>query len=60
MPNQYDGSPVKCQGFVIQCNLYIGNHPADFTSDKDRVDFVTSLLTGKPLMGHSPVGLSRF
>ena len=37
----------------MQCDLSIDHPPADYTSDKDRVDFiislVTSLLTGKAL-----------
>ena len=33
----------------MQCNLYIDHHLTDFTSDKDRVDFIISLLTGKAL-----------
>ncbi|XP_042185545.1 LOW QUALITY PROTEIN: microtubule cross-linking factor 1-like [Oncorhynchus tshawytscha] len=45
MPNKYDGSPGKCQGFLMQCNLYIDHHRTDFTSDKNRVDFVISVLT---------------
>lgn len=43
MPNKYDGSPRISHS--VTCTLTIT--PADFTSDKDRVDFIISLLTGK-------------
>jgi hypothetical protein len=33
----------------MHCNLYIDHHLTDFTSDKDRVDFIISLLTGNAL-----------
>ena len=68
MPGKYEGSPGKCNGFLI----YIENNPTNFTTDKSRVDFNVSLLTGKALdwtnaiwtanstepriRGHSPSG----
>lgn len=49
MPGKYDGSPGKCQGFLMQCSKYIEHNPTIFSTDKSRVDFVVSLLTGKAL-----------
>ncbi|XP_077953086.1 uncharacterized protein LOC144390462 [Gasterosteus aculeatus] len=49
MPGKYDGSPGKCLGFLMQCGMYIAHHSANYQTEKDRVDFVISLLTGRAL-----------
>ena len=49
MAGKYDGSPGKCQGFLMQFSKYTEHDPINFATDKSRVDLVVSLLTGKPL-----------
>uniref|UniRef100_A0A3B3SLN6 DUF4939 domain-containing protein n=1 Tax=Paramormyrops kingsleyae TaxID=1676925 RepID=A0A3B3SLN6_9TELE len=45
MPEKYDGNPDHCQAFLMQCELYVEEHPDRF-EETARVRFVISLLTG--------------
>ncbi|KAL7884792.1 hypothetical protein AOLI_G00075620 [Acnodon oligacanthus] len=47
LPERYDGSPDLCQGFLMQCSMFIEHHPEQFLKEIDKVHFVISLLTGK-------------
>lgn len=47
LPEKYDGNPDYCQAFLIQCGLYIEEHPERFVEETARVRFVISLLTGQ-------------
>nr|XP_023669304.1 uncharacterized protein LOC111844764 [Paramormyrops kingsleyae] len=47
MPEKYDGNPDHCQAFLMQCGLFIEEHPEHFTDETARVRFVSSLLTGR-------------
>ncbi|KAL0186165.1 hypothetical protein M9458_017835, partial [Cirrhinus mrigala] len=40
---------TECSGFLLQVNLYIQMQPQQFPSEKSKVAFFTSLLTGKAL-----------
>lgn len=48
-PEKFDGSPVKCKGFLLQCPLFIRQQPALYPTDVSRISFVCSLLMGKAL-----------
>ena len=48
MPGKYDGSPGKCQRFLIQCSKYIEHNPTNFAPNKSRW-ILLSLLTGKAM-----------
>ncbi|KAL6491530.1 hypothetical protein MHYP_G00018750 [Metynnis hypsauchen] len=47
LPERYDGSPDLCQGFLMQCSMFIEHHPEQFLTEIDKIHFVISLLTGK-------------
>lgn len=46
-PARYDGDLGACGRFLLQCNLVFQQQPATYHSDKSRVAFITSLLSGK-------------
>uniref|UniRef100_A0A3B3SA72 CCHC-type domain-containing protein n=1 Tax=Paramormyrops kingsleyae TaxID=1676925 RepID=A0A3B3SA72_9TELE len=46
MPEKYDGNPDHCQAFLMQCGLYVEEHPERFVEETAKVRFVISLLTG--------------
>lgn len=37
MLEMYDGNSDQCQAFLIQCGLYIEEHPESFTEETARV-----------------------
>ncbi|XP_051951303.1 protein LDOC1-like [Xyrauchen texanus] len=45
-PERFDGSSDACQGFLMQCSVYMKYHPL-LRSDSERIHFLISLLTGK-------------
>uniref|UniRef100_A0A3B4E8E4 Uncharacterized protein n=1 Tax=Pygocentrus nattereri TaxID=42514 RepID=A0A3B4E8E4_PYGNA len=47
LPERYDGSPDLCQGFLMQCSMFIEHDPEQFLMEIDKIHFVISLLTGK-------------
>ncbi|KAI2645073.1 Transposon Tf2-8 polyprotein [Labeo rohita] len=49
VPAKFAGEATECSGFLLQVNLYIQMQPQQFPSDKSKVAFLTSLLTGKAL-----------
>ncbi|KAL0152234.1 hypothetical protein M9458_051957, partial [Cirrhinus mrigala] len=48
-PATYVGEAAKCSGFLLQVNLYIQMQPQQFPSERTKVAFLASLLTGKAL-----------
>uniref|UniRef100_A0A3B1KC43 CCHC-type domain-containing protein n=1 Tax=Astyanax mexicanus TaxID=7994 RepID=A0A3B1KC43_ASTMX len=46
-PELYDGDPVKCSGFILQCSVYFSNSPV--TTDQAKIGFIISRLSGKAL-----------
>ncbi|KAK1796651.1 hypothetical protein P4O66_009674, partial [Electrophorus voltai] len=44
-PKAYEGDPKACEGFIVQCELFLGYQPR--LSDQAKVSFVISRLTGK-------------
>ncbi|XP_053681475.1 retrotransposon-derived protein PEG10 [Labeo rohita] len=49
VPAKFAGEVTECSGFLLQVNLYIQMQPQQFPSEKSKVAFLTSLLTGKAL-----------
>uniref|UniRef100_A0A3B3SD02 DUF4939 domain-containing protein n=1 Tax=Paramormyrops kingsleyae TaxID=1676925 RepID=A0A3B3SD02_9TELE len=47
MPERYDGNPDQCKGFMMQCGLYVEEHPEQFRHPGAEVRFTISLLTGQ-------------
>ncbi len=48
-PEKFDRSPDKCKGFLLQCSLFMDQQPMLYPTDKSRVSFICSLLTGRAL-----------
>ncbi len=48
-PEKYDGNPTHCRGFLLQCNLFVNQQPALYSTEEGRIAFVCSLLTGRAL-----------
>uniref|UniRef100_A0A3B3RNW5 DUF4939 domain-containing protein n=1 Tax=Paramormyrops kingsleyae TaxID=1676925 RepID=A0A3B3RNW5_9TELE len=46
MSEKYDSNPNQCQAFLMQCRVFIEEHPERFLDETARVQFVISLLTG--------------
>ncbi|XP_057703565.1 protein LDOC1-like [Corythoichthys intestinalis] len=46
-PARYGGEPGSCGQFLHQCSLVFDQQPLTYSSDRSRVAFVMSLLTGK-------------
>lgn len=46
-PECYSGDLGACGRFLLQCSLVFDLQPSSYTSDKSRIAFVLSLLTGK-------------
>jgi len=49
LPEKFDGDPIKCKGFILQCSLFISQQPALYTTEAGKIAFVCSLFTGKAL-----------
>lgn len=47
MSEKHDGNPDHCNAFLMQCGLYVEEHPEHFVEDTPRVCFLISLLTGR-------------
>uniref|UniRef100_A0A3B3R8F7 DUF4939 domain-containing protein n=1 Tax=Paramormyrops kingsleyae TaxID=1676925 RepID=A0A3B3R8F7_9TELE len=47
MPERYDGNPDQCRGFLMQCGIYVEEHPEMFRTLGAEVRFTISLLTGR-------------
>lgn len=46
-PERYDGNPKDCRGFLTQCSLTFELQPTSFPSDRSRIAYIITLLTGK-------------
>uniref|UniRef100_A0AAQ4PKW1 CCHC-type domain-containing protein n=1 Tax=Gasterosteus aculeatus aculeatus TaxID=481459 RepID=A0AAQ4PKW1_GASAC len=49
-PQRYDGSPELCRGFLTQCSLIFELQSPQFASDRAKVAFIISRLTGRALV----------
>ncbi|KAL0188510.1 hypothetical protein M9458_015609, partial [Cirrhinus mrigala] len=48
-PEKFDGTAAKCKGFLLQCSLFVNQQPHLYPTDKGKISFVCSLLTGRAL-----------
>ncbi|KAI5615376.1 nephrocystin-4-like [Silurus asotus] len=47
LPATFSGEPSECRGFLMQVNLYIEMQPQRFPTERSKVAFFISLLSGK-------------
>lgn len=48
-PVPFSGTAEECSGFLLQCSLTIEMQPHLYTSDRAKIAFIISLLTGRVL-----------
>ncbi|KAL6480237.1 hypothetical protein MHYP_G00112700 [Metynnis hypsauchen] len=48
-PERYAGDPETCRGFLLQCYLVFEQQPSRFPTERSKVAYMTSLLTGRAL-----------
>ncbi len=48
-PAPFSGVAEECNGFLLQCSLCIENQPYLYTTERSKVSFLISLLSGKTL-----------
>lgn len=41
-PEKFDGTPTKCQGFLLQCSLFVRQQPSLYPMESSRIAFVCS------------------
>lgn len=46
-PERYSGAPGSCRPFLVQCSLIFELQPSAFPSERSRVAYIVSLLTGR-------------
>ena len=55
LPDKYDGDPKQCRGFLSQCSLHLELLSDQFPSERAKVAFILSLLSGKALAWATPL-----
>ncbi len=50
LPATYSGEAVECGGFLLQLSLFIEMQPQQFVSERSKVAFLISLLSGRALL----------
>lgn len=50
IPSAYSGEAVECSGFLLRISLYIEMQPQKFTTERAKVAFLLSLLSGRLLL----------
>lgn len=48
-PQHFSGDPSACDGFLTQCSLTFELQPSSFPSDRAKIAYVITLLSGKAL-----------
>ncbi len=48
-PAPFSGAAEECNGFLLQCSLALEMQPHLYTSDRAKIAFIISLLTGRAL-----------
>ncbi len=49
LPDKFDGNPMKCKGFLLQCSLFVNQQPTMYITDTSKTSFVCSLFTDMAL-----------
>ncbi|KAK3515956.1 hypothetical protein QTP86_020264, partial [Hemibagrus guttatus] len=47
-PQRFSGDPSACDGFLTQCSLTFDLQPSSFPSDRAKIAYVITLLSGNP------------
>uniref|UniRef100_A0A673KZI5 DUF4939 domain-containing protein n=1 Tax=Sinocyclocheilus rhinocerous TaxID=307959 RepID=A0A673KZI5_9TELE len=50
IPSAYLGEAMECSGFLLQVSLYIEMQPQKFATERSKVAFLLSLLSGRALL----------
>ena len=58
-PERYSGDPGGCRGFLLQCSLAFEQQPSRFPSERAKVAYIISLLSGRALAWATPVWENR-
>ncbi len=58
-PVTYSGEADACSGFLLQCSLYFEMQPHQFISDRAKIAFIISLLSGRALQWAESIWNSR-
>ncbi len=58
-PVTYSGEADACSGFLLQCSLYFEMQPHQFISDRAKIAFIMSLLSGRALQWAESIWNSR-
>ncbi|XP_073675909.1 cilia- and flagella-associated protein 74 [Garra rufa] len=58
-PMNYSGDPGGCNGFLLQCSLYIEANAHQFPNESSKIYFMISLLTGQALQWADALWNSR-
>ncbi len=45
----FSGDTVNCSGFILQCSLYFEMQPRAFPTERSKIAFMITLLTGRAL-----------
>uniref|UniRef100_A0A671NAZ2 DUF4939 domain-containing protein n=1 Tax=Sinocyclocheilus anshuiensis TaxID=1608454 RepID=A0A671NAZ2_9TELE len=48
-PASFSGEAAFCSGFLLQCSLYLEMQPHLFVTERTKVSFIISLLSGRAL-----------
>ncbi len=48
-PTPFSGDTVNCSGFILQCSLYFEMQPRAFPTERSKIAFMITLLTGRAL-----------
>ena len=47
VPERYEGEPGSCRSFLLTCSLVFELQPSSFPSERSRVVYVITLLSGR-------------
>ncbi len=48
-PGNFSGEAAACSGFLLQCSLYLEMQPQLFPTERSKIAFIISLLSGRAL-----------
>ncbi|XP_036007772.1 uncharacterized protein LOC118567234 [Fundulus heteroclitus] len=58
-PEPFGGNPDQCRAFLTQCEIHFELQPSSYPTDRSKVAFVISLLTGKAKLWGDSQGVGR-
>lgn len=54
-PSRYSGDSKACRGFLSQCTIHFELQPQNFPSDRAKIAYIISLLSGEALAWAAPL-----